>query len=91
MLTIIICQRLKSLEVCHHLSVSIRHCVSDEHFVTIELKLVLEGELEVHPRLVRIQGVGLRLVRARIIGDVRSTGVLAPATLTFFEASVALG
>lgn len=91
MLTIVICQRLKSLEVCHHLSVRIRHCVRDEHFVTIELKLVLEGELEVHPRFVRIQGVGLRLVRACIIGDVRSTGVLAPATLTLVEASVALG
>jgi hypothetical protein len=75
----------------HHLRVGVRHSVRDKYLIVIELKLVLETHLKVGASFVRVQRVGLGLVRACIVGDVGAARVLAPAALTLVQVHVGFG
>lgn len=53
-----------------HLSVGIRHRVSNKNFIVLILEFVIKIQRKVGPDLLRIQRVDLLVVRANLVGYV---------------------
>ena len=56
--------------MCLHLSVGIRHRVSNKNFIVLILEFVIKIQRKVGPDLLRIQRVDLLVVRADLVGHV---------------------
>ena len=78
------------VDMAHHLGVGVRDCVRHEHLIAWKGELVVEGELVVGARLLRIQIVDFFGYDRVLITDIEAA-VLIPATFALIQPLIHLG